>query len=324
MNKKLSIPALYILLAIGMLACIKEDLDNCLPTTGEQRYILFETKNTKTTFREAFNNLDLYIYDKEDKLVESPISYTRSELAASEYRAYLPDWVEPDYTVVAVMNDNESFEVEDTGSLHTFKTSIITDNSNWLNTQITDIYLGNLKIPAGPTKAIEAGTVYLSKLTNKFYITVRLNGFTLPATRAINVHIQGCNGKYNSSLEGIAEHLTVYMPHTDNQPKESVYEFLIDTLRLWFGDDLTLVIKLDEEGQETREVDRIGIVAFLAEVTDMNGNYLYDSDEKLDLEDEYYIEIVLDAELKISQIIVNGWFEVGQDIDLDDDAGIGL
>ncbi|MCC8143459.1 MAG: FimB/Mfa2 family fimbrial subunit [Tannerellaceae bacterium] len=114
------------------------------------------------------------------------------------------------------------------------------------------------------------------------------------------------------------------MPHTDNRPKESIYEFLIDTLRLWFGDDLTLVVKLDEEGQDTIEVDRIGIVAFLAEVTDLNGNYLYDSDDKLDLEDEYYIEIVLDAELKISQIIVNGWFEIGQDIDLDEDSAVGL
>jgi len=307
-----------------MLACIKEDLDNCPPVTREQRYILFETKNTKTTFREAFSNLDLYIYDKEDKLVESPISYTRSELAASEYRAYLPDWVEPDYMVVAVMNDNELFEVEDTGSLHTFKTSLSTDYSDWLNTPITDIYLGNLQVPSSRTRATGVGTVYLSKLTNKFYITVKLNGFTLPVTHAINVHIQGCNGRYNSSLEGIAEQLTLYMPHTDNKPKESVYEFLIDTLRLWFGDDLTLVVKLDEEGKDTREVDRIGIVDFLAEVTDMDGNYLYDSDEKLDFEDEYYIEIVLDTELKISQIIVNGWFEVGQDIDLDDDSSIGL
>ncbi|MCC8143458.1 MAG: FimB/Mfa2 family fimbrial subunit [Tannerellaceae bacterium] len=176
-----------------MFACIKEDLDHCPPTTGEQRYILFETRNTKTTFKEALDKLDLYMYDKDDKLVEPVISYSRSELAASDYRAYLPDWVETDYTIVAVLNDNESFEVEDTGSLHTFRTSIVTENTNWLTTEITDIYLGNLQIPTVQTNTENLGTVYLSKLTNKFYITVRLSGFSLPATRSINVYIQGSN-----------------------------------------------------------------------------------------------------------------------------------
>lgn len=314
MNKKEYILILFSsLLLFG--SCIEEDLDDCL----RGKYICFKTNNPKYKYEEVVDKVNLYLYDEGENLV-SEYSYSRQQLIDSDYKAYLPQHLNGNYLLVALVNHEDCYSTTEVSQLSKLKTKLNAENDSVRSKQ-ADLYHAYREVSFGDTYHITSDTVSLSKNTNHINLEVELRDYPMPANATLCTHICGCNGIYNYNNKSLGGAKLTYIPHTlvsENISGNKITLNNISTImRLWIGDDLSICLEQHEPGKSPVNLTNLMLTKEIASIAnDLTNEKLYDTNEKLELEDEFRIRVVLDGELSVVELRINNWYLIKEDVDL--------
>ncbi len=319
-----------ILLFISFLsfnACVKEDRSDCppvdLPGEMEERLLYLRTVPEKYLFEDIVETLQLYLYEeKEDMLVALTREFSADELRATGYAIEWHNWNDLDhynYHIIGVLNTNEDYDFPNTSRLYDFETHIKATEEDIVSHEVKDLFIGyfnpNDRWPSAPHD-----TLYLEKLLNRIYITIEFDGFELREGTELKTRISGNNSKYDYLNGKLSTGFMNYHPYRDNSAEtdRSVFTFDIITGKLYIEDDLELFVQLYDEKGELEEETSFMLVEYIARIEDAAGNYLYDTDQKLQQEDEFYIYIVINEDFQIIGITINDRYTVppGPGVDL--------
>ncbi len=319
---KISKQLLYLLICILTFiilfgSCINEDMSNC----PSGRYLHFETINKKYEFKDIVEKVDLYIYDGEE-LVDKK-TYSRAEIEASDYKIYLderPNGMELHY--IALINEfDDYFRTVDADHKETLQTAIVAAKGDSVKNRLPNIFHGAKDILFSNKLLGIPDTIYLKKNTNDINLFVAFKGYELPSSSHLSSFICGSNGKYNYDNQPIETTTYTYLPYTAALGSgEYDYNSHFTTMRLWIGADTDIRLEKKDEvlsplAPAVETLHRLNITEELAKVT-VNGEYIYNTDEKLEAEDEYDITIILDGNFVVLELVINDWVIVRNGVPL--------
>lgn len=301
MNKK-NILALAVTMVLLCAGCTREDYRNC--PSGQ--YICFEAMNPKHDYKELVQTVDLLFYDRQGSLA-AQYNYTRSELRDGDRAAFVPIMEPGEYTVVAMINHADCYSTTQKENYSTLNTQLV---DQVLETAPEDFFtaIRNIDI-TGNYVDMKDQTMTLAKQNNHINLTVRLKDYALPAGGSIDSYITACNGQFHYSTYSCPGH-----SHRTYRPEvlpvnDLAHGFRITTMRLWRGMDISLVV--DEYRGGTRAAAArsvtLDLVEELAKVKDDAGNFLYDTDDKLEYNDQYDIELTLGPDFVVVGLTINNW-----------------
>ncbi|MCD8042756.1 MAG: FimB/Mfa2 family fimbrial subunit [Tannerellaceae bacterium] len=299
------------------ISCVKDDMSDC-DTGGSSgggiietnsRILSFETIPHKYKFETIAENLRLYLYD-EDLFLLNYYDITVQELAANDYKVTISDWKEVEderlYHIMGVLNYTEHYEIAGEEHLERYETRIARDENNETEEDLNHIFVGYINIDP-ITKTVYEYKMLLEKLTNRIHLTVEFVDFELPDNSNLTAHIIGSNAEYNYLNHSLEYTSMIYHPCIYGPNDDSKFKFEITTGKLYMEDDLELLIELyNPNGIRIEHID-IPLTEKIAETQDDNGYYLYNTDEKLKEEDEYYLNIVIGANFQIIEFNINDW-----------------
>lgn len=309
MNKRLHIQWGLLALVFIMGSCINDDLSDC----PVNKYLYFETLNSKYTFREVVEKVDLYMYDG-DKLVDTK-TYSRTDIQATDYKIPLYDYPnKSERWCIALVNQTENcYRTVNADQIQTLQTELIATEGDTVKNRISDLFHGAkglyFEYPHTMTD-----TIYLKKNTNDINLFVSFDGYKLPSGSRLDAVLSGTNGQYDSDNNPVKITRYTYLPYNQNV-NDGPYAFTahFTTMRLWIGGDKE--IRLDKEsvsdtgGPNARKMlHKLNVTEVLAQITGPNGDYLYDTNEKLEAEDVFNIFITLDGNFVILELKINDWF----------------
>ncbi|MDH6306321.1 hypothetical protein M2463_002989 [Parabacteroides sp. PH5-13] len=317
MNRQRSLFSSILILLLFLGSCINDDLSEC----PSGRYLHFETLNGKYSFRDVVETVDLYIY-KGNSLVETK-RYSRGEIQATGYKIYLndrPNGTELRY--VALVNQAEDcYHTTGSETLEGMLTGLVSSETD----SLADLYHGTKDILFEHRSAGVADTIYLKKNTNKINLYVGFDGYELPQGSTLHSYIQGRNGQYDSENKPVENSRYTYHPYRwalGGEESRYDYDAHFTTLRLWIGADTDLSIEKQNtavsplRATEAQLLYRLNIVEELAKVVSSGGTYLYDTNEKLELEDEFDIILLLDGNFVVLELIINDWVVISNRVPL--------
>lgn len=283
-------------------------------TETDSRVLYFKTIPEKYQFEEIVESVRLYVYDDdENRYLKTFRDVTAEELLSSAYGVILSEWEElPDnnnYHIIGVLNLNEHYEISGHEALDSYETRIVRDENHEISDDLNDIFIGYIRLDP-ITKTVYEDTIYLEKLTNRIYLTVEFFDFELPAGTELISYITGSNSEYNYLNNSLGYTTMTYKPHTYGAEHESMFKFELTTGKLYLEDDLVLWIEMyDVLGRKVGE-QSINLTDRIAETQDDNGNYLYNTNQKLQEEDEFYLYLLIDGNFEIIEFNVNDWYLV--------------
>jgi hypothetical protein len=290
-----------------------EDDSNC----PKGKFLHFKTVNPKYRFEEVVESVDLYVY-RQDGSLTGKYHYSKESLEASGFEAYLPQQPVGDYTVVALVNRNEAnYNVSQDSNMKGMSTNIITVPNDTVNVRPADLYHACKPI-SFVTSSQQKDTMFLVKNTNNVTVTLEFAGWGKdappPSDVKYGVFLTGSNGTYNYENRPSGNTRITYMPYKQEE-SSVVCEYRMTTMRLWRNSDLMVYVVEKRPGKPP--VKRIGLVLTdeLAKIIDSNGIKRYDTDEKLALEDEFYLKFMFDGPLLVG-FELNGWFLIKPDVSL--------
>lgn len=299
MNKRIILSLASALLFLG--SCIKEDLSRC----PQGKYIVFETINPKYPFGQIVSKVDLYLYDDRETLV-GRYTYSREQLQADGLRARLPKQPDGNYFLVALVNHEDCFATTGAETRSTLRTGVKTEAGDSVSFKLADIYHGCKDISFVSSTSESRDKVYLSKNTNNVNLTVELRDADNPQATAalLSTAVTGTNGTYDSRNTPVGTGKLTYLPHT-TKAVSALHDFR--TMRMWIGDDLTVHARRTDNGQQ-QSLPLTGTLSGM----EIDGYKPYDTDEKLELEDEFDIHVVFDGQMTIVALKINDWYLIKQ------------
>lgn len=309
MNRKEYILILFSsLLIFG--GCINEDLSDC----PRGKYIYFKTNSPKYVYENIVKKVDLYLYDEGENLV-SEYSCPREDLDGNNYRIYIPQFPNGNYVAVALVNQDNHYETLDKSKLTSLRTRLLTTSGDSVKIKPNDIYHSNKEMNFGDTYHITSDTMFLSKNTNHINLSVQIKDHKMPDANTLGTTITGANGEYNYNNRSVGNSTLTYIPHTTS-PIEKVQNTIVfknstTIMRLWIDADLMVNVIEYENGvtPKNKPVASLNLMDMISKVkNDATGEYLYNTNEKLELEDEFNIEVIYDSSFSIIDLKVNDWF----------------
>lgn len=173
--------------------------------------------------------------------------------------------------------------------------------------RLNDLFYGALlELDYNKEKGMRTETIDLIKNTNS--IKIKIKGLDYMNVTAATPYVLACNGRYryDNTIDNDA-HTVRYNPAAINI-KDGHLDTEIKLLRLDRKFHTTSPILLKVRDSETGEniFAPIDVIALLSKVKDAEGNYLYGTQEDLDRQDEFLIEISIEADLGMN-IRVNSW-----------------
>lgn len=309
----------FLILSIILTGCYKETYDDC----PSGRWIYFQSVMAKYNYSEIVESADLYLYDTQGQLVHTYV-YVLSEVKANGGKLLLPFQDTGDYTLVAVINNSKD-HYEVTGAEHTTsgRLSVLCDDNSIVNRMTCDIYHAYKTIAFDRYSITreETDILDLYKNTNDFTIDIQYTGNSTP-TGIVDMNISAVNGTYGYDNKLSSDGMRYYKPYAYLE-EESRY--LIRTMRFQTDTDILLNLELwtddyeintppntrnNSDESEILRSHHLNITEFLSEIKDSKGNYLYDTDEKLEQEDHFHIVITLKPNFDVAGITVNNWFAI--------------
>jgi Protein of unknown function (DUF1812). len=291
------------ILAIALItaSCIRDETEDCL----EGKYICFESIMKKYDYRDIVNNVDLFLYNESGKLV-SHYSYLRQDLHGEDYMAFVPMHPAGNYTAVAVINNSDDYVITGMDRIETFDVFLKTDTGDTLKHKQADIYQGleQIEFIERKNSIVDYDTLNFWKNTNHFYVTINYSGYEIPEGATLTAYIQGNNGQTDYRNDCPAECLRVYEPHEETYPTY----FVFTTHKLWTKMDLQLIVRV-ENSDGTGFEHRISVAEALA--TNYLPDRIYDTDEKIWQEDEYYLSLKIGKLFALISINSIDWSVVG-------------
>lgn len=295
-NKKYILLLLLPLLALCA-GCTEEDYRNC--PAGQ--YISFEPKNPKHNYREVVQTADLYYYDSSGSLAAEH-HYTRAQLRSGDYAAYVPRMDAGEYTLVAIINHSDKIELRDKATIRALY-SEIRDDVVMSCPENFFAAVEQVTVPAG--YAIQEHTMKIAKHNNNINLTVRFENYTMPAAASLDAYLYGQNG--TCSYYDMYPSSPLSCGRTFRGQPVAADRFLITTMRIWREADMKLTVT---ENRGTRADSRsvtLDLIEELGKVKNSAGEYLYDTTEKLEYNDEYDIVLTLGPDFVVVGLTINNW-----------------
>lgn len=324
---------LYILLCAGLLlagGCIKEEPENC------GKYVWFEVANPKYTFPADASSLWMLVYDEEGNLADEH-TWTRSELTAGGNKVFVPIPPAGDgqaYTLIALFNNAATyFSTEELQSTLTAQTSLNTENDS-----IKSYFTGNAfarkdNVFFNDTQHTR-DTLLVSKNSNYIDLDLTIRDNYFPAGSQVVATLSGQNTVYDAHNLSIDTRHHAYLPYAiqesaGNAATSHTYRSLIrlKTMRIWRHDGLKMYLWLKlangqmlpltltlEDGTRS---DAIEVTETIARVKNGNGEYIYDTYEKLEREDAFQLQLTLEGVgLAVVSITINDWMLIAGQINV--------
>lgn len=312
---------IYILFTFLLLsqACVHEDRSDCPPGILIEddflRTLHFKTIPDKYNFEALVETVTLYVYDDdEDRLQRTYRVIDLNEFLTTDFRVILSEWEDlPDdnYHMIGVMNMNDHYQILGEHRLDEYQTHILELEDEELN----DVFIGYINLSA-VTRAEYRDTMYLEKLVNRIHLSVEFLDNRLAAGYTLSSYLTGSNAEYDYLNNSLGHNQMTYVPYFHDTDHQSLFYFDIATGKLVIGDDLSLVIEIYDANGELIQTILIPLTEEIANLTDNNGYYLYDTNEKLQAEDEFYLYIIFNDDFTIAEFRINDWFLVDPDIDV--------
>jgi hypothetical protein len=302
--------------ALLMSGCIKDGEGNC----PKGMYLTFENIMPKYQFNDVVDRLNLYLYDENSALVGDYV-FNRDELAAADYKAYIDQQPAGDYSLVAMVNYESDYNVANPNDIRNLHASLL-PGTDTVRVIPTDTWQAKQTLSFGTPQesgSVDTQKVMLSKNTNRVNLSIVLDDCQMGENQSWDVNLNGNNGEFDfATYHCVPESFKVYMPVNFTRAAEDdpEFDYSFGTMRLSIGDDMNINIDLLDSGVKVKNVATMGVTAILAQVTDSSGYKPYDTDEKLELEDVFNIKFVVDGSYKITEIIVNDWYKIDDDMDL--------
>lgn len=293
-----------LLLASG--ACTREDWSDCDPLL---RIAFSFTRNPSGTekFQDELTRLDVLIFDSEGRFVKS-ISDERAGGFPKDYVMNTELPAEGDYTVVAVGNMSGEFQLGRFTDYSQELAAMVSGNRisdlRLMHKQagaicggrINDIFIGSAGVYGLRADVTGRCVVPLTKNTNRLEITVSgLQHMTRAAYPTIETELRGRNAsyRYDNSLDDAAPEI-MYAPFSRTLDGTDL-RLDFSVLRLTAAGSLPFTILNNSVG--------IGDFDLITEILKCPD---YDTDEDLDREDTFKIDITFDTAGEVT-IEVNGW-----------------
>ena len=299
---KKSIITLLALAALLLKACFKDDLSDC--PANLQLY--FESVITKYKYEEVTNRLDLYLYNGADALA-GIYSYSQEELKEINYRPVLPLGTCERYTLLALVNAGDDYIVTRAEQLNTFKVSLRTTVGDTVKKKQEDLFFARKEIqntePGSSGRWIYE-TLPLYKNTNHIFVNVTIESPDNSQLHALQAYIQGNNGSFNNQNNCYPISNRVYLPHKTTIETGSInIQYQFTTMQIRTDSDLILFFHENEE-----EMLKLIIMDQLSKV--------YDTNEKLEKEDVFYLDLILKNDYTIIELQVNGWYTIQSGVEV--------
>ncbi|MDL2230277.1 FimB/Mfa2 family fimbrial subunit, partial [Alistipes sp. OttesenSCG-928-L06] len=167
--------------------------------------------------------------------------------------------------------------------------------------------------PSGPL--LHYVTANVTKHTNHINLKVRFEDYTPPAASRLNAYIEARNGEYHYVGHSCRDNTyKTYVPHQQGPTLDSPTDFRMTTLRLWHGEqeDIRLYVRetRSADPNQTRVVS-LNLAEELAKVKNNVGEYLYNTNEKLEFHDEYDIILTLGPDFVVVGLTIANWSVIG-------------
>ncbi|GEM_PF-4283467 len=250
-------------------------------------------------YEEFVENIDLYLFDTDGYLVNS-YSYRKDDLY--NYKALLPMQEEGDYLLVASVNNSDDYSTSGKDDLQSFQISLKTDEANIIRRKQADIYHGMQNVSFTPSTWLfwEEDTVPLYKNTNHINVSLTYNGYTSPGESTLNMFIEGNNGTYDYKNDCMSSSLRTYYPHSIEAVSEKVDRFRFTTMQLYIGSDLLLYLQDKNADGKIILNKQLNILSYLSRI--------YPTNDHLDQEDIFNIDLTIDGDFQILELKINDWF----------------
>lgn len=299
-----------ILIGISVLTllsgCIRDDLSKC--PKGD-RHICFESVMKKYDFRDIVDHTTLYLYDTENTMVFNR-TYTVEDLVSNDYRINIPKQKDGTYTLVASMNSGNDYKKETPSELSGFGISLIADAGKHVTRKQRDIYHGTRQIVYNDKEDQDkeiCDLVRLYKNTNHIHVTVRYNGYRLPESHTLQASITADNGAYEHRNQNTKNNDRTYIPHIQESSLEREY-YSFTVMHITTKNTISLLLN---EQTANGNADAFLNMNLLREIMK-----IYPTDEDLDQEDIFYIDIVLGESMVVIELRINGWYAIRDGVDV--------
>ncbi|MDD6209846.1 MAG: FimB/Mfa2 family fimbrial subunit [Bacteroidales bacterium] len=306
MNIRHTLIVITVLLSFG--SCIKEDLSDYL----SGHYICFDVIMPEYKYKDIVSQVDLYLYDENGNLVKKYV-YLKSQLSGPYYMAYIPKQNIGNYTIVALINHTSHYATARAEKRSTLRTSLI---GNRIEYKQDDIYHACQNFVVRKTDPmLTYDTMRLSKNTNNINLTVEFEDYTLPENSTVETYIHGNNGTYDYNNKPQPDSYRIYIPHTETIVGHTITSsglYLFRTMRIWMNSDLRIQLEERDKNNNITAGQSLNIADELAKIT-VNGEHIYDSDEKLEYYDEFDFKLTIGPNLKIISLKINDWYAIKPD-----------
>jgi hypothetical protein len=311
MNKRKLLSLL--LLALMMTGCTKENYRNC----PAGLYVSFQPDNPKHDYPELVTKVDLYFYCLEGNLKAS-FSYLRDELRPYDRAAFVPQITAGEYRLVAVVRNGMDYETYEVDSYATLYTKL---EQETVSEKLTDLFTSEKLVTVGRSGGnIQTENMMLAKHNNNIRLKIVYEGYMTPAGMSLEAFAEENSGIFlYSSYSSPAIRYVRYMPWNESAANNGLTQlFDISVFRLWIGSGATICIRETDTltGTITGRSYTLNITEILTRVENLAGEYLYDTNEKLEYNDEYEITITLGPDFVVLAITVDNWNIIG--------GGVGL
>lgn len=295
--------SLFMLLFLS--SCVREGLDEC---PQEERYICFESVMDKYSFTDIVDHMTIYLYNAGNEKVFSRM-YTVEDLKRNNYMATVPLQEDGTYTLLASMNSGNDYQRTEASELFDFNISLIPDYKDTVSRVQTDIYHGfrAITFTDPELQKRECDIVSLYKNTNHINIALMYEGYVVPEENLLYATIIADNGAYNYKNENLEGSTRVYLPYRKEIGSDS-YFYNFTVMHVKSGN--SIFFHLNELGEN--EIVKSSLTKdLLKEIMKV-----YKTDEELDQEDVFDIKIILDKDMSIISLLVNGWYAIRDGVDL--------
>lgn len=292
---------LLLILLLAYTSCYKEDFSDCPVLL----HVYFESIMDKYRYEDIVDELDLYLYDENHRLVQKQ-HYTVSQLRETDYNAPLSIERFGKYTLSAVLNVGQSYNVSGSDNLDNLDINIKTQRGDTVNRKPTDVYYAfkDVRIQDIGTR-VQYDTLALYKNTNHINVDVSFEDGR-PSNLKLHGYLKGNNGGFDYKNKTLPGSLRVYLPY--KQQTTAQYHELMNftTMQILRGSDLTLYIDGEHNGTREQKYE-LDIYKYLAKIY---------TDEELEQEDEFDIEIILSSDYSIFVLKINDWYLIRQGIEV--------
>jgi hypothetical protein len=301
---------LLLLLAAG---CTDEDYRNC----PAGLYISFEPVNSKHNYPALVATVNLFFYDQQGNL-KADFHYTRNQLHGYERAAFVPAIPDGDYRVVAVIKSGErhyeTLRGESYETLHTkLKSATVTD-------KLTDLFSSEKNITINRlSPVIQYETMDIVKHNNNIRLQVDYDGYMAPNGVTLDACIEENNGEFHyQSYSSRMLHNVCYLPWDGQLGSNNLPErFELSSFRLFLGGSTSIrLFETNGSSSFTGRSFSMNVVNELIKVRNLHGERLYDTNLKLEYNDEYVMTITIGKDFVVLSVTIDNWDTIGGGTDL--------